>query len=245
MVKRLVMAGGYGSKYVKGRFKMILKLFVPPIPIQNVISKHKYFEIASYIFNSGFLVLNIGSGDFKGVGAKLWNFSSGKIINLDIQPGLEVDVVGDAHDLPFDNNSFDAIVMQAVLEHLHTPEVALMEAFRVLKPGGFIYLEVPFLQGFHADPHDYFRFTQIGLSSILKNQGTIIMTDVSSGPFSALNWIIRDLVSNLTPFTFLNLGIRFVFSWLFFPLKYLDFLVKNTKASKRLACEYYYLIKKV
>jgi SAM-dependent methyltransferase len=135
--------------------------------------------------------------------------------------------------------------MQAVLEHLHTPEVAISEAFRVLKPGGFLYLEVPFLQGFHADPHDYFRFTQVGLKSILKDNGLIILTDVSSGPFSALNWIIRDLFSNISPFVRLNLGIRFVLSWVFFPMKYFDFFVKKTKASNRLACEYYYLIKKV
>jgi SAM-dependent methyltransferase len=238
------MAGGYGSKYIKGNFKSVLKLIMPPIPIQNIISKTEYSKISSLIFNTHFKTLNIGSGDYTGVGAKLWRYASGEVINIDIQDGDTVDVVGDAHNLPFDDSSFDSVIMQAVLEHLHTPEVAIKEAFRVLKPGGFLYLEVPFLQGFHADPHDYFRFTQVGLNSIVKNMGVIVSTDVSSGPFSALNWIIRDLFSNLLPFAIVNLVIRFIFSWLFFPLKYFDFLVKNTRASNRLACEYYYLIKK-
>jgi SAM-dependent methyltransferase len=239
------MAGGYGSKYIKGNFSWILKLFMPPIPIQNILSPKRYIEISSYLFKSYFKVLNIGSGDFIGVGRKLWKYSSGEIINLDIQSGSNVDVVGDAHNLPFDDNSFDSIIMQAVLEHLHTPDLAIKEAFRVLKPGGYLYLEVPFLQGFHADPHDYFRFTQMGLLRMTQDYGLILLKGVSSGPFSSINWIIRDLLSNLLPFRNLNLGIRFLISWIFFPVKYLDYLVKYTKACDRLACEYYYLIKKI
>jgi ubiquinone/menaquinone biosynthesis C-methylase UbiE len=240
----LAMAGGYGSNYIKGKFKWLLHFFYPPIPIQNIISKSKYREISNYIFNNSFKTLNVGSGDFIGVGAGLWKYSSGEVINLDIQEGFKVDIVGDAHHLPFKDKIFDSVIMQAVLEHLHTPDQALKEAFRVLKPNGFLYLEVPFLQGFHADPHDYYRYTQIGILKMTQNYGSILMKGVSSGPFSVINWIIRDLFSNLTPYKKLNLIIRFLISWLSFPLKYLDFLVKHTKASERLACENYYLIKK-
>ena len=41
--------------------------------------------------------------------------------------------------------------------------------FRVLKPGGYIYSEVPFLQGFHADPDDYQRYTLQGLKILFNN----------------------------------------------------------------------------
>ena len=238
------MAGGYGSNYRKGNFRWLIDILMPPIPILNIISKKKYELICNTIFGINNKILNIGSGDFNGVGAKLWKYSKGNIINLDIQDGPNVDVVGDAHNLPFENNLFDTIVMQAVLEHLHSPDLALKEAFRVLKPNGYLYLEVPFLQGFHADPHDYFRYTQVGILKLTQNYGITVYKGVSSGPFSTINWIIRDLLSNLTPFKKFNLIVRFLISWIFFPLKYLDFLVINSKACERLACEYYYLIKK-
>ncbi len=238
------MAGGYGSSYQKGKLSWLIKILIPPLPILNIISKKKYILISEILFNKNYKILNIGSGDFNGVGSKLWKYRKGNVINLDILAGPNVDIVGDAHNLPFNNNSFDTIIMQAVLEHLHSPDIALKEAFRVLKPNGYLYLEVPFLQGFHADPHDYFRYTQMGILQLTTDYGVIIYKGVSSGPFSTINWIIRDLLSNLTIYKKFNLIVRFIISWLFFPLKYLDFFIINSKASERLACEYYYLIKK-
>lgn len=238
------MAGGYGSKYLNGKINRTLKFIYPPLPILNIIPRKVYVEISKHLFHSSFDVLNIGSGDKTALGSGLWKYSKGNVTNLDIMEGPNVDIVADAHDLPFGNHEFDTIVMQAVLEHLHSPKRAIEEAFRVLKPGGYIYLEVPFLQGFHADPHDYYRFTQVGLDKLVCKYGKVELVGVSSGPFSALNWIFRDLVSNITKYQKINLVIRFFYSWLFFPLKFLDLMVKNSKASTRLACEYYYLVRK-
>ena len=43
------------------------------------------------------------------------------VINLDINIGDNVHVVGNGQNLPFKNNFFDSVICQAVLEHVEKP----------------------------------------------------------------------------------------------------------------------------
>jgi len=54
-------------------------------------------------------------------------------VGVDIEPGQGVNVTADAHQLPFEDEKFDVILCTEVLEHLHTPHVAISEMNRVLK----------------------------------------------------------------------------------------------------------------
>lgn len=74
-----------------------------------------------------------------------------------------IDYNYDIQNLPFENESWEAIVCNAVLEHVPYPELALYEFYRVLQPGGDLWLEVPFMQPYHSHPSDYFRVTVGGL----------------------------------------------------------------------------------
>jgi predicted SAM-dependent methyltransferase len=53
------------------------------------------------------------------------------------------DVKADICDLPFENNSYDIILCNHVLEHIPDDTKAMQELFRVLKPGGMAILQIP------------------------------------------------------------------------------------------------------
>ncbi|MEX0701413.1 MAG: class I SAM-dependent methyltransferase [Planctomycetales bacterium] len=72
----------------------------------------------------------------------------------------------DGSRMPYGSNSFDAVLVIEVLEHAASPEVLLREVQRVLKPGGRLFLTVPFASKFHFAPYDYWRFTPSGLVAI-------------------------------------------------------------------------------
>jgi ubiquinone/menaquinone biosynthesis C-methylase UbiE len=90
---------------------------------------------------------------------------------LDRVADYHPDIVGDVQDLPFANDTQEAIICNAVLEHVENPIQAAKELHRVLRPGGYCFVFVPFLYYYHAEKGyygDYWRFTEDGLRSICK-----------------------------------------------------------------------------
>ncbi|HCB35632.1 MAG TPA: hypothetical protein DEP25_03260, partial [Candidatus Taylorbacteria bacterium] len=90
---------------------------------------------------------------------------------LDPVPDYGPDIVGDIHDLPFKDNSQEAVCCIAVLEHVIDPFIASKELHRVLALRGMCMVYVPFLYYFHAEKGyygDYWRFTKEGLALMFK-----------------------------------------------------------------------------
>jgi SAM-dependent methyltransferase len=103
-------------------------------------------------------VLEVGGGDRRR--RNPWH------INVEYAPFQGADLVADVHHLPFCTGSFDAVVSQAVFEHLARPFEAAKELMRVLKPGGLLVCEVAFLQPLHGVPFHYFNMTLDGVSEL-------------------------------------------------------------------------------
>ena len=240
--------GGYGSRlnsYRNSFLRAFLQIVYPPAPFFNIINRAEKLKIRSNLFgNTGDLnVLDIGSGLTKGPGSWLWqNQPKLRVTCVDIVEGPNIDVVADATDLPFKDKSYDSVVLQSIIEHVEDKKSLIDECVRVLKPGGYIYIEMPFLQGLHGDPSDFWRMTQNGLRSELSDRNIQLVSEgVSGGPVGTLIWLVSDLVSNLSGINTLNLLIRFFVRWLLAPLKYLDFVIRDTRAAPRTACEVYFL----
>ena len=85
-----------------------------------------------------------------------------QLVNLNVGPFPNVDVVADALCLPYADQSVDAIYCEAVIEHLANPHRAISEMERVLIDGGKVFAATPFLQAYHGYPHHYQNFTLTG-----------------------------------------------------------------------------------
>ena len=83
----------------------------------------------------------------------------------------------DAHELPYEDNSFDCVAFDQVLEHVRKPWICVNEAHRVLKPGGIIMITSPFFYQEHPHPTDFWRFTTDGLEVLVENFSKIIMKE--------------------------------------------------------------------
>ena len=83
----------------------------------------------------------------------------------------QVDLFGDAQNLPIVCESIDCILMFDVLEHIPDVELALEEAQRVLVNGGEVLLQMPFIYPIHDAPFDFRRPTKYGLLKLFNISG--------------------------------------------------------------------------
>lgn len=82
-------------------------------------------------------------------------------IYVNIDPKVTPDYICDARSMPFQNDYADILICSEMLEHVDEPAEVLKEMYRVLKPGGKIFVCVPFSMHIHGLPHDYGRYTEI------------------------------------------------------------------------------------
>jgi SAM-dependent methyltransferase len=133
-------------------------------------------------------VLNAGAGS-----REVAHLIDGELVNQDITwPGddrTNIQIYSPLHIIPVDDDYFDAILCIAVLEHVVNPEESIAELFRVLKPGGHLILEVPFLQPEHKVPTDFQRYTRDGLQHLVTKHGfRVIRTKGLFTVYHTLYW---------------------------------------------------------
>lgn len=137
-------------------------------------------------------VLIIGGGEV-GYGMEpLIEAADVQLVETDVYAGPRVSLVCDAHRLPFADASFDAVVAQAVLEHVLEPAVVAQEIHRVLRPDGLVYAETPLMQQVHEGPYDFTRFTEVGHRRLFRCFEAL-ESGVAAGPGTALLWSLRYL----------------------------------------------------
>lgn len=215
-----VVVTGDPTDGFKSRLKQHPKLYSALIDFVSPVYPHLISEKRRLrpLITPGVLAVDVGSGNMRIMDG---------VVNVDLMPYPNVDVVSRADRLPFQSNSVDIIFSIAVLEHVIDPYAVIAELVRVLKPDGLAYVYVPFIQGFHASPHDYQRFTRPGLENALG--GLRVVRTENFGPTSGLVWVLGEWLS--IPLSFgiapLQRVLASLFQTLLSPLKFLDVLLRR------------------
>ncbi len=115
-----------------------------------------------------------------------------RALNIDLIAEPDTDIIHDIQKpLPFRSGTFDAVVCTAVLEHISSPISLVAEIHRVLRSGGEVWADVPFLQPYHAVPHDYQRYTLSGFRYLFRNFEEVDAGN-GNGIGSAMAWLLDE-----------------------------------------------------
>jgi SAM-dependent methyltransferase len=147
------------------------KLFLDDeVPLSKNVSHAKWQEYIIDIGNRpGMRILEIGSREVTGKSIMRSKLNLATYIGFDYYPGANVDVVGDAHRLSqfFEGeDKFDLIFSSACFEHFAMPWVVAMEISKLLKIGGFVFVETHFSFSSHERPWHFFQFSDMALKSL-------------------------------------------------------------------------------
>ncbi|HWQ99453.1 MAG TPA: class I SAM-dependent methyltransferase [Candidatus Methylomirabilis sp.] len=183
------------------------------------------------------IILNLGSG----AGERY-----GSAIHVDLFAFPGVDVVADIAVLPFRNNSVDAVMCIQVLEHVPDPERIIAEIYRVLRPGGAMYLATPFMIPYHSSPKDYYRWTLDGLR-VLSDGFEEVHSGLRHGPTSGIAIMLAYWFATFLSFGSKSLFEFFMVLWTIIvaPIAHLfDLFFNRLEFSVASASGFYYIGKK-
>lgn len=134
------------------------------------------------------------------------------------------------------DSSFDHITCFNALEHVYDFRNVIHESYRALKAGGTFVGSTPFLVNYHADPHDYFRYTHEAIAKIFTEAGFVRERTVylGFGPFTAAAQFITRVAPAWINFLFI------------IPAMLLDTLILRLKPRQRgkYALGYMYVFRK-
>ena len=223
--------------------KFIYKIF---IKLSKIISRKGIYPFLNIEFNkitSSKKVLTIGAG---GEVNLLLNQYSKKnsfdLVSFDIEKNRQPDILGDICTFDFNEEKYDYVVIVEVLEHLHSPHLAISNINGLLNKGGKIILTVPFIFPIHERPYDYYRYTKYGLEFLLKDFANLKIKERNSW-LEAINVLFVRLVMDqnfisrvFAPFFLILAYINFPFIWILSKIIRTDFITTGylVTASKKM-----------
>ncbi|WP_145089207.1 methyltransferase domain-containing protein [Rosistilla carotiformis] len=224
-----------------GKVRELISGCLPDVTL-NVSSDKVYARMLQQMLERSEhpVVLVIGGGVIGGGMDCLVDDPRITLIETDAAIAPRTSLVCDGHDLPFADQSVDAVIVQAVLEHVVDPHRCVQEIHRVLKPGGLVYSDTPFMQQVHGRQFDFTRFTRLGHRRLFRMFDEI-ESGISCGPGTALAWSLRYFLLSFFASDRMRAAVSLASRLMFFPLKYCDrYLVNKASASDAASAFYFY-----
>jgi SAM-dependent methyltransferase len=167
-----------------------------------------------------------------------------RLLNINLSPFPNVDIVADAHLLPYANESVDVIYSEAVFEHLHSPNKAADEIYRVLKPGKRIFICTPFIFPYHGYPYHYQNYTITGHKQLFESAGMkVVELGCCVGPVYALTNVVNVFIREYSP-RFLRVPLRLLWSLISIAIRPLDRIIAKRPNAHILASTTYIVAEK-
>jgi ubiquinone/menaquinone biosynthesis C-methylase UbiE len=165
-------------------------------------------------------VLDLGCGRSKYKHIVLAN--AGSYLGVDkYKYGNNVEIVADAQQVPFSDNSFDTILCLQVLEHVSSPIKVVNECYRVLKLGGKVIITTPWIYPYHGEPEDYYRYSRTALEFMFSNSGfEILKLESKGGKFRIISVFAKKWIKN-----------RFISKYMITLLEKLDIFFNKSKTN--------------
>lgn len=113
-------------------------------------------------------VLEVGSRDYGSTTSFRDLYAGVEYVGLDMSAGEGVDVVADlTRSLgPLRESHFELAICCSVLEHVEKPWLFAANLTRLVRPGGRLFMSVPWVWRYHAYPDDFFRFSHRGVMAL-------------------------------------------------------------------------------
>jgi uncharacterized protein YbaR (Trm112 family)/SAM-dependent methyltransferase len=229
---------------VRSKLENLAKKLTPALD-RNLKSKENLRRMTNLLLeeNATPQILILGGG-VTGRGLEnMLSHPSVQFVESDVSWGPRTSLICDAHDIPFDNESFDGVIIQVTLEHVVDPYRCVEEIHRVLKKNGIVYAETPFMERVHVGRYDFTRFTHLGHRRLFRRFDEIC-SGAGGGPAMALAWAYEGFLLSFAR-SKLARGIIKVFArFTAWGLKYIDYYLINKPGALDAALEYYFLGRK-
>ncbi|WP_265519947.1 class I SAM-dependent methyltransferase [Nitratireductor luteus] len=180
-------------------------------------------------------LLVIGGGSIGQGMEPLYDHPGIHVYSFDIYASSKIQFVADAHQIPLADGFFDAVIVQAVLEHVLQPAQVVDEIWRVLRPSGLVYAETPFMQQVHEGAYDFTRFTESGHRYLFRHFERI-SSGASGGPGLQFMWSADYLARSVFRSRLAGKAAKLAFFW----TQYLDRIVPEPYAEDAASGVYFY-----